>query len=73
MKDQAHDFSGLKADSWQEARADGIDTGRIEFLLTLSPAERLRRHDVVGLLIIAAQQAGMQYYGFNPRLTGRAE
>jgi hypothetical protein len=73
MKDQPHDFSGQKTDAWQKALVYGIDTGRLEFLLTLSPAERLRRHDIVRPLIIAARQAGIQYYGFDPRLTGTAE
>lgn len=73
MNDQKEDFSGLKTDAWQKARDYGIDTGQLEFLLSLSPAERLRRHDRARPLIIAARQAGIQYYGFDPRLTGTAE
>jgi hypothetical protein len=69
MADQRHNAPGPKTDAWQQALDYGIDTGRIEFLLTLSPAERLRRHDIARPLIIAARQAGIQYYGFDPRLT----
>jgi hypothetical protein len=67
MKDQAHE------DSWQKARAYGIDMGQLEFLLTLSPAERLSRHEIVRPLIIAARKAGIKHYGFDPRLAGTPE
>ena len=73
MKDLVHEFSELKTDAWQKAQVYGIDTARLEFLLTLSPAERLRRHDIVRPLIIAARHAGIQFYGFDPRLAGTAE
>jgi hypothetical protein len=73
MEIQKRGFQGPAPDPWQKALDYGIDTGRLEVLLTLSPAERLRRHDVVRPLIIAARQAGIQYYGFDPRLTEAAE
>ncbi len=73
MKVQVHEDTGQKSDAWQRARLYGIDTARLAFLLTLSPAERLHRHDIVRPLINAARQAGIQYYGFDPRLAGKAE
>ena len=73
MEEQKYDVPGLKTDAWQRALDYGIDTGQLEFLLTLSPAERLRRHDIARPIIIAARQAGIQYYGFDPRLTETAE
>jgi hypothetical protein len=73
MAVQKRGFQGPETDPWQEALDYGIDTGRLEFLLTLSPAERLRRHDRARPLIIAARQAGIQYYGFDPGPTETAE
>jgi hypothetical protein len=73
MKDQNHGASGRTIDAWQRALDYGIDTERLEFLMTLSPAERLRRHDMMLPLILAARQAGIRYYGFDPRLTETAE
>lgn len=55
------------ADAWQAAVEYGIDIGQLDFLMTLSPAERLRRHEIVRPLIVAARQAGIDYYGFDPR------
>jgi hypothetical protein len=45
----------------------GIDTFQLEYLLTLTPAERLRRHDAALALVLAAREAGIRYYGFDPR------
>jgi hypothetical protein len=45
----------------------GIDTFQLEYLLTLTPAERLRRHDAELALVLAAREAGIRYYGFDPR------
>jgi hypothetical protein len=73
MKDQKESFSGPSTDALKNAREYGIDTGQLEFLLTLSPAERLRLHDIARPLIIAARQAGIHYYGFDPGLAGTAE
>ncbi len=45
----------------------GIDLRELDYLLGLSPLERLVRHDQVLHLIVAARKAGIQYYGFDPR------
>ena len=45
----------------------GIDVSQIEYLLTLTPVERLRRHDAALELVSAAREAGIRYYGFDPR------
>jgi hypothetical protein len=60
-------------DPWQTAVEYGIDIGQLEFLLALTPAERLRRHEIVRPLIVAARRAGIQYYGFDPRPPEAAE
>jgi hypothetical protein len=73
MADQKLSAPGPKTDAWQRALEYGIDTERTKFLLALSPAERLRRHDIVRPLILAARQAGVRLYGFDPRLTGTTE
>jgi hypothetical protein len=51
----------------QNASEFGIDMYQLEYLLTLTPAERLRRHDAALAFVIAARKAGIQYYGFDPR------
>jgi hypothetical protein len=45
----------------------GIDISQLEYLLTLTPAERLRRHDAALAFVLAAREAGIRYYGFDPR------
>ena len=53
----------------QDADAYGIDIYQLEYLLTLTPAERLRRHDAALEFVLAARKAGILYYGLNPRST----
>ena len=49
------------------AAAYGIDLYQLEFNLSLTPAERLKQHDAALALMLAAREAGIQYYGFDPR------
>jgi hypothetical protein len=51
----------------QDAAAFGIDIYQLEYLLTLTPAERLRRHDAALEFVLAARKAGIRYYGLDPR------
>jgi hypothetical protein len=51
----------------QAAIEFGIDPRELDYLLGLSPLERLVRHDQALQLIIAAQEAGVQHYGVDPR------
>ena len=53
----------------QDAVEYGIDVYQLEYLLTLTPAERLVRHDAALALVLAAREAGIRYYGFNPGYT----
>jgi len=53
--------------AYQNAMEFGIDICQLEYLLTLSPLERLVRHDAALALVLAAREAGIRYYGFNPR------
>jgi hypothetical protein len=53
-----------QSDAWQAAIDYGIDVSQIEYLLTLTPTERLERHE---------QAAGKRYYGFDPRHPETAE
>jgi hypothetical protein len=52
---------------YQKAVEYGIDPCQLEYLLTLGPAERLRRHDAALAFVLAARKAGIKYYGFDPR------
>ena len=45
----------------------GIDIHQLEYLLTVTPVERLIRHDAAPALVLAARKAGIRYYGFDPR------
>ena len=45
----------------------GIDVSQIEYLLTLTPAERLVRHDQALVLVRAMREASIAYYGYDPR------
>jgi hypothetical protein len=53
--------------AYQNAVEYGIDTDQLEYLLTLTPAERLKRHDAALAFVLAARKAGIRYYGFDPR------
>ena len=54
-------------DAWQAAIEYGIDVSQLDYLLTLTPTERLIRHDQALELVRAMRQAGINYYGFDPR------
>ena len=60
-------ISGIQKSAYQEAIEYGIDISQLEYLLTLSPTERLIRHDAALTLVLAAREAGIRYYGFDPR------
>ncbi len=51
--------------AFQSAVEYGIDIYQLQYLLTLTPAERLMRHDAALALVLAACEAGVRYYGFD--------
>jgi hypothetical protein len=53
--------------AYQAAVDYGIDTYQLEYLLTLTPSERLCRHDAALEFVLAARKAGSQNYGLDPR------
>lgn len=53
--------------SCQNAVEYGIDMCQLDYLLTLTPAERLRRHDAALAFVLTARKAGIKHYGFDPR------
>lgn len=55
-------------DAWQAAIDFGIDVQQLDYNLSLCPLERLQRHDQALELVRALRQAGIQHYGFDPRL-----
>jgi hypothetical protein len=61
----------LRTDPKKKARQAaidyGIDVNQLDYILSLTPAERLRRHDAALILARAAREAGMRYYGFDNR------
>ena len=56
-----------RTQAYQVAAEYGIDMCQLEYVLTLTPAERLRRHDAALVLVLAAREAGIRFYGFDPR------
>jgi hypothetical protein len=59
--------------AYKEAIDYGIDIHHLEYLLTLTPLERLKRHDAALNLVLAAREAGIRYYGFDPRHPEKTE
>jgi hypothetical protein len=53
--------------AYKEAIDYGIDIHHLEYLLTLTPLERPKRHDAALNLVLAAREAGIRYYSFDPR------
>lgn len=43
----------------------GIDVNQMDYILSLTPGERLKRHDAALVLVKAARKAGRRYYGFD--------
>ena len=54
--------------AWQAAIDFGIDVHQLDYLMSLTPAQRLERHQQALALVRAMRQAGIDYYGFDPRL-----
>ncbi len=61
-------MADAEMDAWEKARADGIDVDQLDYLLSLSPEERLRRHDQALELVRELRLAGINHYGFDPRI-----
>lgn len=49
------------------AAAYGIDMSQIDYLLTLSPQERLKRHEQARSLVMMLRQASREHYGIDLR------
>lgn len=43
------------------------DLDLLEYLQTLTPAERMARHEAALELVRALRKAGTEFYGFDPR------
>jgi hypothetical protein len=53
--------------AYQAAADYGIDMIQLDYLLTRTPLERVMRHDAARDFVIAAREAGIHYYGFDPQ------
>ncbi len=68
MESCNHSASGsTRGQACQAAIDFGIDLRELDYLLGLTPFERLVRHDQALQLIVAARRAGVQYYGVDAR------
>lgn len=66
-RDAASPDGAAAPDAWQAAAGDGIDMNQVEYLLSLTPDQRLMRHDMALRLVRALREAGIRYDGFDPR------
>jgi len=55
-----------------ELAAD-IDLVLLRELATLTPAQRMKRHDQALQLVLALRSAGAKHYGFDPRAVATAD
>lgn len=68
MESCNHSLSGSALGQACKAAIDfGIDLRELDYLLGLTPLERLVRHDQALQLIFTAREAGVQYYGVDAR------
>ena len=67
MSENKLDPTSSSSVAYQAAVDFGIDVSQLEFLMTLTPLERIRRHDQALHLVKAVRAAGIRYYGFDPR------
>ncbi len=65
--DQTDPHERGESDAIRAAREYGIDLSLTDYLLSLTPLERLERHEQALELIRAARAAGREHYGFDPR------
>lgn len=66
-RDTASPGGPAAPDAWQAAVDNGIDMNEVEYLLSLTPEQRLHRHDQALQLGRALRVAGTEFYGFDPR------
>jgi hypothetical protein len=62
-----------ESEEWKSAREAGMDVEQLEYLQTLTPEERLLRHNHALRLVLRLREAGRKYYGFDPRSGPEAE
>ena len=58
--------TSMAGHAWQAAIDYGIDVSQTEYLMSLTPLQRLIRHDQALDLVLAMRQAGIKHYGFDP-------
>ncbi len=56
-----------------ESSIDDIDLDLLEYLQSLTPQERIQRHDGALELVLALRKAAIQHYGFDPRVAASAD
>lgn len=51
---------------------EDIDVDLLDYLQTLTAAQRIERHEAALELVRALRKAGTEYYGFDPRAVAAA-
>ncbi len=55
-----------------DAEDEDIDLDLLAYLLTLTPEQRIERHDAALELVKALRKAGTEHHGFDPRAVASA-
>lgn len=56
----------------QNPEEGDIDVDLLDYLQTLTPTQRIERHDAALELVRALRKAGREHYGFDPRAVASA-
>ncbi len=56
----------------QHSEDDDIDVDLLDYLQTLTPAQRIELHEAALELVRALRKAGIEHYGFDPRAVASA-
>ena len=64
---------GTPSDIPEDEALGDLDLEQLEGLASLTPAERLRRHEQALELVRALREAGKRHYGFDPRAPEKAD
>ena len=63
----------VNAPAHRSAEDDDIDVDLLDYLQTLTPSERIERHEAALELVRALRKAGTEHYGFDPRAVASAD
>jgi hypothetical protein len=66
-------MSTVNAPAQPSVEDDDIDVDLLDYLQTLTPSQRIERHEAALELVRALRKAGTEHYGFDPRAVASAD